>query len=128
MAQCVSAMRAPLTWQRSATYTGMVIACMHSVMSYTIAHAYTKLASSATCTVLPTMIQLITPTQCARLMTYRAASHTGHCLNGFILAIAVLAITSRLCIRVAAQNMNSTLQLALFLCVVARVRAAWLMH
>ena len=34
-----------------------------------------------------------------------AASHTGRRLNGFILAIliAVLAITSRLCIRVAAR-------------------------
>ena len=45
-----------------------------------------------------------------------ALPHTGRRLNGFILAIAVLAITSRLCTRVAAQlqNMNSTLQLALY--------------
>ena len=40
-------------------------------MSYTIAPAYTKLASSAAHTILPTTIQLITPTQCARLMPYR---------------------------------------------------------
>ena len=40
------------------------------VMSYTIAPAYTKLASSAARTVLPTTIQLITPTQCARLKPY----------------------------------------------------------
>ena len=38
-------------------------------------------------------------------------------------SLAVLAITSRLCIRVAAQNMNSTLQLALSLRVVARCGA-----
>ena len=63
------------------------------------------------------------PTHNARtscLTAIYAASHTGRCLNGFILAIAVLAISSRLCIRVAAQNMNSTLQLALSLHVVAR--------
>ena len=48
-----------------------------------------------------------------------AASHTGRRLNGFILAIAVLAIASCLCVRVAAQNMISTLQLALSLHVVA---------
>ena len=54
-----------------------------------------------------------------------ATSHTGRRLNGFILAIAVLAITSRLCVRVAVQNMNSTLQMALSSCadVVARCGA-----
>ena len=56
----------------------------------------------------------------AALTAICAASHAGRHLNGFILAVAVLAITSRLCIRVAVQNMNSTLQLALSLRAVAR--------
>ena len=47
---------------------------------------------------------------------------TGRRLNGFILAIAVLAITSRLCIRIRVA-VNSTLQLALSLRVVARCGA-----
>ena len=47
--------------------------CMHALVSChtTIAPAYTKLASSAARAVLPTTIQLITPTQCALLMPYR---------------------------------------------------------
>ena len=71
MAQCVSAMRAPLTWQRSVASLAWSLHACTRVMSYTIAPAYTKLASSAARTVLPTTIQLITPTQCARLMPYR---------------------------------------------------------
>ena len=51
MAQCVAP--CALTWQRSATYTGMVTACMHS---YTIAPAYTKLASLAARTVYWTLV------------------------------------------------------------------------
>ena len=107
-------MRAPLTWQRSAMYTGMVTACMHSCCTAnydTVNHPHTMR------TPLPVLTAIC------------AASQMGRRLNGFILAIAVLAITSRLCIRVAVQNMNSTLQLALSLRVVLGVvHAVWLMH
>ena len=102
---------ANLATQRNVHWHGH---CMHACTRVTIAPAYTKLAnSSAARSVLPTTIH-------SRLT---AISHTGRCLSGFILAIAVLAITSRLGIRVAAQNMSSTLQLALSLRVVARCGA-----
>ena len=108
---------ANLATQRNVHWHGH---CMHACTRVTIAPAYTKLAnSSAARSVLPTTIH-------SRLT---AISHTGRCLSGFILAIAVLAITSRLGIRVAAQNMSSTLQLALSLRVVARCGARrWLTH
>ena len=79
----------------------------------------------------PTTIQLITPTQCTRLMPseYWRSVLQGSSLEhyGFVLVIAVLAITSHLCIRVAVQNMNSTLQLAYpCVCLLGVARAAWL--
>ena len=63
----VSAMRAPLTWQRSATYTAMVTACMHALDTHvkSLLLLYTKLASSAARTA--SSIQLIT-TECTRLI------------------------------------------------------------
>ena len=67
MAQCVSAMCANLATQCNVHWHGSLHVCTR----VTIAPVYTKLASSAARTVLPTTIQLITPTQCARLMPYR---------------------------------------------------------
>ena len=106
MTQCVSAMRAPLTWQRSATYAGMVTTCMHSCQVLLLLH--TNLSNSAARTasfdtahtteyshvIRPYLI----PVTCA-------ASHSGHRLNGFD-SYSVLAITSHLCIciRVAVQR------------------------
>ena len=110
MAQCISAMRAPyLAMQHNVHWHGH---CVHALMSC-IAPTCTKLASSAARTANYNTAHhphtMRAPHAVPSTGDLPLLSHTGRRLNGFILAIAVLASTSRLCIRVAAQDMNSTM-------------------
>ena len=111
MAQCVSAMRAPLAnlvTQCNIHWHGHCLHALVSCHTLLLLQNYTKIASSAARTVLPTTIQLITPTQCARLTPYRDMRcftrgsplerlHTRYSGSG-----------DHLCIRVAAQSINSS--------------------
>ena len=108
----LSAMRAPLTWQRSATYTGMVTACMHVIRYCSCIYKARSLGRSYRTANLTT-IQLITPHTMRAPHAYsdlRCFTH-GSLLERLYTRYSGSGDSSRLCIRVAAQNMNCTLQL-----------------